>query len=122
MARKWDRPQAEPEEEALEATLRPQWLREYTGQARIREVLSIAIEAARRRQEPLDHLLLHGPPGLGKTTLAQILARELGVNLRLTSGPAIEHPGDLASILTNLQDRDVLFIDEIHRLHPARLT
>jgi Holliday junction DNA helicase RuvB len=102
-----------------ESSLRPQTLREFVGQKSSRENLSIFIEAARGRAEALDHVLLHGPPGLGKTTLAQIVARELGVGFRATSGPVIQRAGDLAAILTNLQPRDVLFIDEIHRLQPA---
>ena len=102
-----------------EASLRPQSLREFVGQRASRENLSVFIEAARARAEALDHVLLHGPPGLGKTTLAQIVARELGVGFRATSGPVIQRAGDLAAILTNLQARDVLFIDEIHRLQPA---
>ncbi len=106
-------------EDAGEASLRPQTLREFVGQKASRENLSIFIEAARGRGEALDHVLLHGPPGLGKTTLAQIVARELGVGFRATSGPVIQRAGDLAAILTNLQPRDVLFIDEIHRLQPA---
>jgi Holliday junction DNA helicase RuvB len=99
-----------------ELSLRPVNLREYIGQEKVKENLSIFIEAAKRRSEPLDHVLLYGPPGLGKTTLAGIIAHEMGVNIRVTSGPAIEKPGDLAAILTNLADNDVLFIDEIHRL------
>ncbi len=106
-------------DDAAEATLRPQTLREFVGQKSSRENLAIFIEAARARAEALDHVLLHGPPGLGKTTLAQIVARELGVGFRATSGPVIQRAGDLAAILTNLQPRDVLFIDEIHRLQPA---
>ncbi len=106
-------------EDAAEATLRPQTLREFVGQKSSRENLAIFIEAARHRAEALDHVLLHGPPGLGKTTLAQIVARELGVGFRATSGPIIQRTGDLVAILTNLQPRDVLFIDEIHRLQPA---
>jgi Holliday junction DNA helicase RuvB len=107
------------EEDAAEASLRPQTLAEFVGQRASRENLSIFIQAARGRGEALDHVLLHGPPGLGKTTLAQIVARELGVGFRATSGPVIQRAGDLAAILTNLQPRDVLFIDEIHRLQPA---
>jgi Holliday junction DNA helicase RuvB len=106
-------------EDAAEASLRPQTLREFVGQKASRENLAVFIEAARARAEALDHVLLHGPPGLGKTTLAQIVARELGVGFRATSGPVIQRAGDLAAILTNLQPRDVLFIDEIHRLQPA---
>ena len=106
-------------EDAGEASLRPQTLREFVGQRASRENLAVFIEAARARAEALDHVLLHGPPGLGKTTLAQIVARELGVGFRATSGPVIQRAGDLAAILTNLQARDVLFIDEIHRLQPA---
>jgi Holliday junction DNA helicase RuvB len=106
-------------EDAAEASLRPQHLREFVGQRASRENLAVFIEAARARAEALDHVLLHGPPGLGKTTLAQIVARELGVGFRATSGPVIQRAGDLAAILTNLQPRDVLFIDEIHRLQPA---
>ncbi len=100
----------------LEVTLRPSLFSEFTGQAKVKERLEIAVEAARRRQEPLDHLLLNGPPGLGKTTLAGILARAMGANLRATSGPTIEKAGDLAGLLTNLDPGDILFIDEIHRL------
>jgi Holliday junction DNA helicase RuvB len=106
-------------EDAAEASLRPQTLREFIGQQASRENLSVFIQAARDRGEALDHVLLHGPPGLGKTTLSQIVARELGVGFRATSGPVIQRAGDLAAILTNLQPRDVLFIDEIHRLQPA---
>ena len=110
---------ARAEEDAAEVSLRPQTLAEFTGQRASRENLAVFIEAARARGEALDHVLLHGPPGLGKTTLAQIVARELGVGFRATSGPVIQRAGDLAAILTNLQPRDVLFIDEIHRLQPA---
>jgi holliday junction DNA helicase RuvB len=106
-----------PQEEAIERALRPKLLAEYVGQQKIREQLSIFIEAARGRSEALDHVLLFGPPGLGKTTLAHIIAREMGVNLKHTSGPVIEKAGDLAAMLTNLQPNDVLFIDEIHRLN-----
>ncbi len=107
------------EEDAAEATLRPQFLSEFIGQQPIRANLRVFVQAARARGEALDHVLLHGPPGLGKTTLAQIVARELGVGFRATSGPVIQRAGDLAAILTNLNPRDVLFIDEIHRLQPA---
>ena len=100
-------------------TLRPQALEEFVGQRQLRENLKVFIEAARGRQEALDHVLFHGPPGLGKTTLSQIVARELGVGFRMTSGPTIAKAGDLAALLTNLEARDVLFIDEIHRLNPA---
>jgi Holliday junction DNA helicase RuvB len=110
---------ARQDEDAAEATLRPRTLAEFTGQQASRENLAVFIEAAKARGEALDHVLLHGPPGLGKTTLAQIVARELGVGFRATSGPVIQRAGDLAAILTNLQPRDVLFIDEIHRLQPA---
>jgi len=107
------------EEEAFERALRPQKLSEYVGQARTREQLDIFITAAKNRGEALDHVLLFGPPGLGKTTLAHIIAKEMGVNLRVTSGPVLERAGDLAALLTNLEPRDVLFIDEIHRLSPV---
>ena len=100
----------------IEVTLRPKTLTEYIGQDKIKENLSVFIEAAKKRGEPLDHVLLYGPPGLGKTTLSAIIAHEMGVNIRITSGPAIEKPGDLAALLTNLSENDVLFIDEIHRL------
>ena len=108
-----------PKEEALERALRPKLLDEYVGQEKIRDQLSIFIEAAKKRKEPLDHVLLFGPPGLGKTTLAHIIAREMGVNMRQTSGPVLERAGDLAALLTNLEPNDVLFIDEIHRLSPV---
>ena len=106
----------EGNDKELEYTLRPKTLQEYIGQDKVKENLAIYMEASKRRGEPLDHVLLYGPPGLGKTTLAGIISHEMGVNLRVTSGPAIEKPGDLASLLTNLGDNDVLFIDEIHRL------
>ena len=108
-----------PKEEALERALRPKLLDEYVGQAKAREQLEIFIGAARQRGEALDHVLLFGPPGLGKTTLSHIVAHELGVNLRQTSGPVLEKPKDLAALLTNLEKNDVLFIDEIHRLSPV---
>ncbi|MBQ6583195.1 MAG: Holliday junction branch migration DNA helicase RuvB [Mogibacterium sp.] len=111
--------QASPAELAGETTLRPQYLSEYCGQSSSKENLSIYIEAAKMRGEPLDHVLFYGPPGLGKTTLAGIIANELGVDIKITSGPAIGRAGDLAAILTNLNENDVLFIDEIHRLHRA---
>ena len=104
------------EEEKSEYSLRPQYLNEYIGQEKVKDNLRIFIEAAKKRKEPLDHLLLFGPPGLGKTTLSTIVANEMGVNIKITSGPAIEKPGELAAILNNLSDNDILFIDEIHRL------
>ncbi len=111
--------QSDEEEKRYEATLRPPTLSEYIGQEKVKDNLHIFIEATRRRAEALDHVLFYGPPGLGKTTLAYIIARELGVGIKATSGPAIERQGDLAAILTNLQKHEVLFIDEIHRLNPA---
>jgi len=109
----------EADDTALERTLRPSRMDEYVGQSKIKENLKISIEAARQRGEALDHTLFYGPPGLGKTTLAHIIAGELGVQIRATSGPVIERAGDLAAILTNLSEREILFIDEIHRLNPA---
>ena len=111
--------QLDEEEKRYEASLRPPTLSEYIGQDKVKENLQVFIEAARRRSEALDHVLFYGPPGLGKTTLAYIIARELGVGIKATSGPAIERQGDLAAILTNLQKYEILFIDEIHRLNPA---
>ena len=107
------------EDVTADASLRPQSLGEYIGQEKVKEKMAIFIEAAKLRGEALDHVLLYGPPGLGKTTLAHIIAQELNVNIRITSGPAIERPGDLAALLTNLSDKDVLFIDEIHRLNTS---
>jgi len=112
-------PGATGEDQVVEASLRPRSMAEYIGQPAMREKLSIFLEAARRRTEALDHVLIFGPPGLGKTTLAHVIANEMGVNLRQTSGPVLERAGDLAALLTNLQPRDVLFIDEIHRLSPV---
>src|SRR6185503_2122151 len=107
------------EDDDLESTLRPKRLAEFVGQAQARDNLSVFIEATKTRGDPLDHVLFSGPPGLGKTTLAQIVARELGVGFRSTSGPVLAKAGDLAALLTNLEPKDVLFIDEIHRLNPA---
>ncbi|MBF9029149.1 Holliday junction branch migration DNA helicase RuvB [Rhodobacterales bacterium HKCCE3408] len=112
-------PDLQPGEDAPDRALRPQALSEFVGQEEARANLRVFVESARRRGEAMDHVLFHGPPGLGKTTLAQIMARELGVNFRMTSGPVLARAGDLAAILTNLEPRDVLFIDEIHRLNPA---
>lgn len=109
----------EPQEQVVEFSLRPKTFAEYVGQERLKNNLSLAIEAAKKRNEPIDHILLYGPPGLGKTTMANVIAFEMGANIRITSGPAIEKAGDLASILTNLQDGDILFIDEIHRMPRA---
>jgi len=111
-------PESLTEDQSAEPTLRPHRLSEFIGQAKVRESLSIAIEAAKNRREALDHLLFHGPPGLGKTTLASLLAREMGVNIKTTSGPVLEKPADLVGILTNQREGDILFIDEIHRLRP----
>ena len=107
------------QEEIIETTLRPKTLKEYIGQVKVKESIKIYIEAAKKRGEPLDHTLLYGPPGLGKTTLSNIIANEMNSNIRITSGPAIEKPGDLAALLTNLSENDVLFIDEIHRLNKS---
>lgn len=109
--------EARVEEQSIENHLRPQTLQEYIGQETAKKTLRVYIEAARERKEPLDHVLFYGPPGLGKTTLASIIAHEMGVNMKITSGPAIEKPGEMAAILNGLQENDVLFVDEIHRLH-----
>jgi len=112
-------PSHREDEVTFENTLRPRFLRDFIGQQKLKDSIKVAVEAAKQRSEALDHVLLFGPPGLGKTTLAHIISNELNVNFRSTSGPAIEKRGDLAAILTNLEDNDVLFIDEIHRLHPS---
>ncbi|MFM9012949.1 MAG: Holliday junction branch migration DNA helicase RuvB, partial [Gemmatimonadota bacterium] len=112
-------PESLADESVVELSLRPQRLAEFIGQAKVKDALRIYLDAALARREPLDHTLLFGPPGLGKTTLAELIARELGVNLHTTSGPALEKPGDLVGTLTNLRAGDILFIDEIHRLRPV---
>src|SRR2546427_940211 len=112
-------PEALPDERSADAALRPSRLDEFVGQAKVKESLQIAIDAANQRREPLDHALFFGPPGLGKTTLALLMAKELGVNIRTTSGPVLERPGDLVGMLTSLEAGDILFIDEVHRLRPA---
>src|SRR6266496_2992096 len=112
-------PDALPDERLTDAALRPSGLDEFVGQAKVKESLQIAIDAAKQRREPLDHTLFFGPPGLGKTTLALLMAKELAVNVRTTSGPVLERPGDLVGLLTSLQANDILFIDEVHRLRPA---
>jgi len=112
-------PAAQPEEETIDRAIRPKFLTDYTGQDHVKVQMEIFIAAAKKRDEPLDHLLIFGPPGLGKTTLANIVANEMGVNIRTTSGPVLEKAGDLAALLTNLEENDVLFIDEIHRLSPV---
>jgi Holliday junction DNA helicase RuvB len=112
-------PEALAEESVVELSLRPQRLAEFIGQEKVKQSLRIWIDAALARREPLDHAVFYGPPGLGKTTLAELIARELGVNIRTTSGPALEKPGDLVGTLTNMREGDILFIDEIHRLSPA---
>ena len=112
-------PEELQEDTSAELSLRPQRLAEFIGQEKVKEALSISIEAAKERRDPLDHLLFHGPPGLGKTTLASLLAREMGVNIKTTSGPVLEKPADLVGILTNQREGDILFIDEIHRLRPV---
>jgi holliday junction DNA helicase RuvB len=112
-------PEAMAEDAQSEPTLRPTQLSEFIGQSKVCEAMQIAIDAAKQRREPLDHILFHGPPGLGKTTLASLLAREMGVNIKTTSGPVLEKPGDLVGMLTNLREGDILFIDEIHRLRPV---
>src|SRR5688572_21867414 len=111
-------PEVLSEESVVELSLRPQKLGEFIGQPKVKDSMRVAIDAALKRREPLDHTLFHGPPGLGKTTLAVLLARELGVNIKTTSGPVLEKPGDLVGVLTNLREKDILFIDEIHRLRP----
>ena len=113
-----DKDQLPPEEQQFERALRPKALQDFSGQPKIVENLKIFIQAARQRGEALDHVLLHGPPGLGKTTLSHIISHELGSQLKITSGPVLDKPGDLAGLLTNLEENDVLFIDEIHRLSP----
>ena len=112
-----DDPEEHSEEAQIESTLRPQDFASYTGQKRLKQNLGLSIQAAKQRGEPIDHVLLYGPPGLGKTTMAHVIGNEMGVTVRVTSGPAIERAGDLASMLTNLAENDILFIDEKHRLH-----
>jgi len=112
-------PTASIEDEGVDRAIRPKMLQDYTGQAHVKAQMGIFIPAAKNRGEPLDHLLIFGPPGLGKTTLANIVANEMGVNIRTTSGPVLEKAGDLAALLTNLEENDILFIDEIHRLSPV---